>query len=187
MWRKSWKAILTTGVVALLLAVQVRGKDQPQFSSPKARSASAAYEAAAKRAEGEYRARMAAITREYRESVTQARTAATRAGELAEANRIELALKSLDQETKARQGEMVLKAARYGIGNTWVDVTSEMNAFVKPDGLTFPALRETHIVLKHDPVPGYSKILEMTVDVDGHTWLISLGGDNNPNRIARVR
>jgi hypothetical protein len=118
---------------------------------------------------------MAVVTKDYRESLAQARAAATRAGELSEANRIDLALKSLDEAASKGQGEMIFKAARYGAGNNWVDVTREMKPFVKSDGLTFPALRETYVLLKHDPVPGSAKILEITVDLDGRTWLISLG------------
>ena len=77
----------------------------------------------------------------------------------------------------AGAGAILIKSARYGRDDQWVDVTPQVRGLVNGDTIIFP--RDLHATFNVDPVPGRMKYVDMTVIMDGRVVEMTVGDNLN--------
>jgi hypothetical protein len=159
------------------------------FKSSQAKSVQAAYARGLAEAEKEYNRKVLEVTQTYQQGLRGPLTAATKGGNLDEANRIDAEIKRVTEEiadlrkaatrkakpAAAGRGGLVIERARYGMAgtkDTWVDITRETRAAVRGGGLV--GLNDAPRITAGDPSPGQRKTLEIVGTLDGRPFSLHM-------------
>src|SRR5438477_4372178 len=126
---KNRRCSLISCLVAASMVLLV-GADQVTFKTIRARDAQVAYDDAMKKAELEYNQKILLATKNYRARLEAAKGPVLAAGNLDEIKALQAEMDRLDQELKdykdtrpvAGRG-LIIKNAKFGIGDRWTDVT----------------------------------------------------------------
>lgn len=132
-------AVVSPLLLVPLLADEDETGEQPRFKQSKAREAEKAYQKAVANADAEYQRKVRDALKAYTAALKAAKTAATRAGDLEDANAIDAAMKkaaadSLEAPSRSGKGrQLVFTRVRYGIEGKMTDITKLVNERVKND------------------------------------------------------
>jgi hypothetical protein len=130
------------------------------FRSGKARDARTTYVNQIRKAEDDYRMRAQKATREYRDTLEEAKGIATRSGDLDGANALRELIKDLDEQLsllgqKTTGPGLIVYRARWGTADRWTDVTKLVQSKIDGDCIRLSGPL---------PDPAYGKQKSLTIE-----------------------
>lgn len=92
-------------------------------------------------------------------------TLAESRGQRPEVERLRAEIDRIKQSGQAEDFQLGVRSARFGYGETWVDVTDRARSYLDGDTLTLP--KKPHEAFGADPLPGEMKLIELVLSING--------------------